>query len=137
MNNYNDYTTFNNMFLVQDNLANNIYGPYEGYLKGNLFKNLYEEYGNYKPNNIKINNEKEESLFNLNQICFALHEINLYLDVFPNDREALNIFSNYEKMYNSMLSSYQEKYGPINVNSVNGNDIPFSWVSGAFPWEVM
>ncbi len=136
MNNYNSFETFNNMFLTQDSISNNIYGPYEGYLKGNLFKNLYSEYKNYKPRNVSITDEKSEALFNLNQVCFAMHEINLYLDVFPDDFEALKIFSNYENMCNNMLSSYQEKYGPIEVNSINGNDMPFSWVNNSFPWEV-
>ncbi len=137
MNNYNNFDTFNNMFLMQNNLSNNMYGPYEGYLKGNMFSDLYSEYKNYKPSNLKISNEKEEALFNLNQVCFAMHEMNLYLDVFPDDKEALNIFSNYEKMYNNMLLEYQNKYGPIDVNSVDGNQLPFMWVNNNFPWEVM
>ena len=53
-NNYNrmDYDEFiNNLNFSQNMMQNNqtqqsnntLYGPYEGYIKGNLFKNLYEE----------------------------------------------------------------------------------------------
>ena len=136
MNNYNSFDNFNNMFLMQNNVSNSLYGPYEGYLKGNMFSNLYEQYKNYIPSNVKISNEKDEALFNLNQIGFAVHELNLYLDVYPDNQEALNIISNYSKMYNQMLNDYQEKYGALNVNSVNGNSIPFAWVGSSFPWEV-
>ena len=141
MNNYNYFDTFNDTFIGQDtqylsNMNNNLFGPYEGYLKGNLFKNLYQEYKNYKPASIRFNSEKEEALFNLNQIGFAMHELNLYLDVYNDNRNALNTFLNYKNMYIDLLNNYEEKYGPINVSSVNGT-IPFSWVSTNFPWEVM
>ncbi len=136
MNNYNSFDNFNNTFLMQNNVSNSLYGPYEGYLKGNMFNNLYEQYKNYIPSNVKISNEKDEALFNLNQIGFAVHELNLYLDVYPDNQEALNLFSNYTRMYNQMLNDYQEKYGALKVNSVNGNSIPFAWVDSSFPWEV-
>ena len=135
MNNYNYFDPFNNYFINKDNINNTLFGTYEGYIKGNMFKNLYEQYKNYKPLNVSISNEKEEALFNLNQICFAMHELNLYLDVHPNDSSALNMFVNYENTYNNLLQEYQKKYGPINVNDVNGNT-PFSWVGTNFPWEV-
>lgn len=137
MNNYNYFDTFNETFMDQSqiNNNNNLYGPYEGFLKGNLFKNLYEQYKKYKPASLKFNSLKEEALFNLNQIGFAMHELNLYLDVYPNNNNALNTFLNYKNMYNDLLKNYEEKYGPINVSSVNGNT-PFSWVNTSFPWEV-
>ena len=135
MNNYNYYDPFNNYFINQDNISNTLFGTYEGYIKGNMFKNLYQQYKNYKPVNISISNEKEEALLNLNQICFVMHELNLYLDVHPEDNNALNMFVNYENTYNNLLRDYEQKYGPINVNSVP-NTTPFSWVNTNFPWEV-
>jgi spore coat protein JB len=121
--------------MNQENNQNTLFGPYEGYIKGNMFRNLYEQYKNYKPSNVSFSSEKEEALFNLNQICFAMHDINLYLDVHPNDTNMLNMFVNYENTYNNLLKDYQEKYGPINVDSVN-NNTPFTWVTTNFPWEV-
>jgi spore coat protein JB len=135
MNNYDYYDPFNNYFMNQENNQNTLFGPYEGYIKGNMFRNLYEQYKNYKPSNVSFSSEKEEALFNLNQICFAMHDINLYLDVHPNDTNMLNMFVNYENTYNNLLKDYQEKYGPINVDSVN-NNTPFTWVTTNFPWEV-
>ena len=126
--NDNYYYPFNNQRL-------DVYGPYEGYVKGNLFKNLYEEYKNYKPITINFKNEKEEELFNLNQICFAMHELNLYLDIHPNDEFALNKYTEYQDIANNLQKNYEKKYGPLNVNSIN-NTIPFSWINTSFPWEV-
>ena len=129
----NNYNYFNNTFLNTDN---NLYGSYEGYLKGNLFRNLYEPYKNYKVANVNIRNEKDELLFNLDQTQFAMHELNLLLDVNPNNKEALNLFNSYKNTYDNLLEDYQSKYGPINVTGSN-NSTPFDWVSGKFPWEVM
>ena len=128
MNNYNYFDTFNN--------TNNLFGAYEGFLKGNMFKNLYNQYKNYQPEIINSKNEQEQELFNLNQIEFAMHDINLYLDVNPNDQQMLNIFTNYKNTYNELFSQYEEKYGPICVNNTN-NQIPYKWESKKFPWEVI
>ena len=133
MNNY--YGFFDQSLIDEYNNSLNLFGPYEGYLNGNMFKDLYSQYKNYRPNMVRINNEKEESLFNLNQIQFAMHELNLYLDVNPNDNNAMNKFLNYKDTYNRLLDDYEKKYGPLEVCGVNG-DIPFSWVNGKFPWEV-
>ena len=112
-----------------------LFGAYEGYLKGNMFKNLYNQYKNYKPETIKPNTEKEQELFNLNQIGFALHDLNLYLDVNPNDKKMLDIFEKYKNLYNDIFTQYEGKYGPISVNNVN-NITPFEWENSKFPWEV-
>ena len=125
MNNYNYYETFNNP----------LYGAYEGYLKGNMFQNLYEQYKNYKPATITPNSEKEQDLFNLNQIGFALHDLNLFLDVNPNNQEILNLFTKYKELYNDLFTQYERKYGAICVNNVN-SQIPFEWEKENFPWEV-
>ena len=125
MNNYNYYDTFNTP----------LYGAYEGYLKGNMYNNLYEQYKNYKPATIVPKTEKEQDLFNLNQIGFAMHDLNLYLDVYPEDKQIINIFTKYKDLYNELLNNYEEKYGPLFVNSVN-NQSPFEWESKIFPWEV-
>jgi len=128
MNNYNYYDTFNNQSMPI------LYGAYEGYLKGNMFQNLYEQYKNYKPATITPKTEKEQDMFNLNQIGFALHDINLYLDVNPNDLQMLNLFTKYKDLYNELFTQFESKYGPICVNKTN-DKIPFEWEKTSFPWE--
>ncbi len=134
MNNYNYFEPFNYTFMNND-YKNNLYGAYEGYLKGNMFKDLYEQYKNYNVAVIKPKNEQEQDLLNLNQIMFAMHDLNLYLDVYPNDLEKLNMFTKYKDMYNDISTNYEQKYGPISVNYTN-NRTPFEWESTIFPWEV-
>ena len=129
MNNYNYFNNFDNT------TNNNLYGPYEGFIKGNLFKNLYQQYKNYQPMTLVPKSEQEEELLNLNQIQFAMHELNLYLDVFPNDQEMLKKFTMYRNNYNKLLEDYEQKYGSININSNVLNNIPFEWSTTPWPWN--
>ena len=116
---------------------NELFGTYEGFLKGNLFKNLYAPYKNYVPDRLIPNNEKEEALLNLSQIGFAIHELNLYLDVFPDDNEMLEKFVRVSRDYNRLLNEYEEKYEVITINSEHLNTVPFKWVEQDWPWEVI
>lgn len=134
--NNNYFYPFNNYFnLNEENTNLNLYGPYEGYLKGNLFKNLYEEYKKYKPVSLSFSTEKEEKLFNINQICFAMHELNLLLDIYPNDKNIIKKYVDYQNIEATLQKEYEEEYGPLNTSSIN-NTTPFEWVNTPFPWEV-
>ena len=130
MNNYNLYETYN-----KNNNNYDLFGAYEGYLKGNMFKNIYEQYKNYRVPTITPRNENEQDLFNLSQIGFAMHDLNLLLDVYPNNQKALDIFTEYKNIYNNLLNDYENKYGPLSVNET-GEKNPFEWELNKFPWEV-
>ena len=68
----------------------NLADPKEGFLRGNLFNNLYDPYKNYKYKILNPTNKKEELLFNILMYKFALKELNLYLDNYPNNNQMLN-----------------------------------------------
>ena len=126
LDNYNESETSNKLSL---------YTPYEGYTRGNMFKNLYNQYKNYTPYKIKVNSEQEEVMLNLGQISFA-HDLSLYLDNFPNDKEALELFSKYRKMANELIQNYERRYGPINVSSTDNMKTPYAWEQDKWPWEM-
>ena len=110
-----------------------VFNSYEGYLKGNAFQNEYIPYKNYKVLKVAINNEKEEMLFNIGEYSFMMHDLNLYLDVHPDDKEALNMFINYRNLVNDLTLKYERKYGPLCVKNVMDNT-PFAWESTKWPW---
>jgi len=112
-----------------------LYGPYEGYMKGNMFKNLYQQYKDYQPAKLIPKSEEDEALLNLNQMHFAMHEANLFLDVYPNNANMMKEYVNFRNNYNSLLDSYQKKYGALNVNSDNLSQIPFGWEEEKWPWD--
>lgn len=117
------------------NSNNNLYGSYEGYTKGNMFRKLYKPYKNYEPERLTPDSEKDEALLNLGQMHFAMHEANLYLDVFPNDREMMREYVKSRDSYNELLNNYEERYGALNVNSSYLDNTPFGWEEENWPWD--
>lgn len=126
-----------NQFMMDSNMNqnNNLFGPYEGYVKGNLFKDLYHQYKDYKPVNLVPKTEEEETLLNLNQMQFAMHEANLLLDVNPNDANMMRDYIRFRDSYNKLLNEYEKKYGALTVNSNDLNRVPFGWTEETWPWD--
>ena len=112
-----------------------LYNPNDGFNKGNMFPNLYNQYKNYKPVELKANNEREQILLDLSRVAFAAHELNLYLDLNPNDESMLTLFNDYRREANALMKQYESKYGPLNIKSDSLEKGPFAWVNNMWPWE--
>lgn len=133
MNNYKyyDYLYRNNMNMNNQNL----YNPKEGFIKGNMFTNLYSEYKNYKPQMLNPKSEQERMLYELDSISFAAHELNLYLDMHPEDQSMVTLFNDYRRKLEELTKNYESMYGPLTVNSNEMENKTFSWVNTSWPWE--
>ena len=92
-----------------NNTNMNLYTPEEAYDKGNLFANLYQQYKNYKPTILRANNEKERMFLEFSRMAFAAHELNLFLDNFPNNSSMLRLFSDYSNRANALKKEYENK----------------------------
>lgn len=146
VNNFNAYANndlgnnqFNGLDITNNGYSNDknnidLFNPYEGYLKGNAFKNEYKPYKDYKVAKLNINSEKEELLTAIGESSFMMHDLNLYLDVHPEDMDALNKFSMYREKTNQLITNYERKYGPICVKGDVPNRIPFAWEENNWPW---
>ena len=125
--NYNK-NNYNMPLYNQNNDNMKLYDPYQGFLRGNMFVDLYNPYKNEKveilPNNL---------LTYLDAMTFAAHDINLYLDVFPNDKEMIKLFNQYRIESIKLLDEYQKKNGPLVITSDENNVYPFRWIDG-WPW---
>ena len=141
MYNYNYDTWYQNM-MRNFNSNNNMTGsflflPEVAYNNGNLFSNLYSQYKNYRPAQLSANTEKEKLLLDIGRLSFAAHDLNLYLDLNPNDESMLALFNDYRKQADSMISEYESKFGPLNISSNSLETGPFKWINSPWPWEVM
>lgn len=132
-NNNNNMNPNNNVFGVQAGSA--LYTPQEAFRRGNLFGDLYQGYKNYQPAILTAQNEQQRMFLNYAELAFAAHEINLYLDNFPNDRSMIRLFNDYRTMSNQALRAYEEKYGPITITSEQLNQSPWMWEQLDFPWD--
>lgn len=113
------------------NQENDLYEPYQGFIRGNMFKSLYDNYG--KIYDIKPMNEQAELLTYLDMLDFASIDLGLYLDIYPNDNNIIQIYNqlNNEKM--KILNKYENEFGTI---SSNNNSNTWSWDNAPWPWEV-
>ncbi len=119
----------------QTNMMPSLFTPEEGYNKGNLFANLYSQYKNYKPAVLTASNEKDRLFLNYAQNAFAAHELNLYLDLHPNDTSMITLFNDYREKADQLMKEYESKYGPLNISSNSLNQTPFVWEQETWPWE--
>ena len=133
----NFYFDGNNLRNYQNNnyQNDNLFNPYEGLIRGNLFKNIYDPYKNQKPYTIKPMNDQAKMLTDIDSLEFALIDLNLYLDIYPDDKNAIELFNKYRNEQNELLNDYQNKYGPILLNSDALNNMPWMWDNNPWPWE--
>lgn len=130
-NSYNDVDI--NIDSINFNRDNSLYSPMEGFNKGNMFKNIYLKYKNhiYK---LRVNSKKDELLYNIQMYSFAMKDMNLYLDIHPDDKNILNNFHDYRKKYEVLKKQYESEYGPLCMsNTINTEK--WTWVSNPWPWD--
>lgn len=125
---------FNNQFNQKMNNTS-LFDPYQGFIRGNMFENLYEPYKLKEPYDIKPMNEQAEMLTYIDSLCFACVDLNLYLDVFPNDRSAIDLFNQYRNQKKDLVEEYESKFGPLLLSSDSLNTYPWAWDDKPWPWE--
>ena len=118
-----------------NNEMNSVLDSYEGFKRGNMFGNLYDSYRNYKPQELKASSEREDMLMQLQELKFAMIELGLYLDLNDNDRNALNLFNEYQKKETELCKMFENKYGPLTFDSMEYKN-SWTWDNGPWPWEV-
>ena len=126
----NNYDFMNNKMI-----NNNLTGLYSGFMRGIMFSNIYNQYRDYITMMINPSNEKEQFLLDLNQVQFAMHDINLYLDNYPNDNMMIKEFNKNRELYLQLLEEYENRYGAINISSNILNNNPWQWNNEPWPWE--
>ena len=72
-------------------------------------------------------------LAELQTLAFAIQELALYLDTHRNDKEALELYQSYQKLYHDGMMIYTNKCGPLNHKTPT--DGPYKWLDDTWPWE--
>ena len=131
---YYNYENNNYNLPTYDQNLENVFDPYNGLIRGNMFQNLYNAY-KVNPIAIKPANEQAEILTYIDALTFACVDLNLYLDNNPNDKKALELYSQYSKALNEYLIIYQKQYGKVIKPWENSNPNYWEWNSLPWPWE--
>lgn len=72
-------------------------------------------------------------LAELQAITFVIQELALYLDTHRDDKEALELYQQYQKLYNEGAKKYEKLCGPLNHLSQTQGD--YKWLNDPWPWE--
>lgn len=125
------------MIYNEDNISfirdTKLYSVSEGFNKGNMFKNLYSKYKNYSYT-LKVTNDKDKLLYNIQMNNFALKDLILYLDVHPNDTNMIKEYMNIKNNLNNYKKQYESKYGPLYADDVMSNT-NWTWIKNPWPWD--
>ena len=70
----------------------------------------------------------------LQALSFAIQELALYLDTHRDDSEALELYRNYQRMYQECKAQYGDQRGPLNHRMV-GTGEEYQWLDDPWPWE--
>ncbi|MBS5114853.1 MAG: spore coat protein CotJB [Erysipelotrichaceae bacterium] len=112
-----------------------LFNPETGFMLGNLFEGLYSPYKGFT--NFKLNpcNEKEALHQQMLAFKFAAHELNLFLDMHPDNQNMLSLFHQYNTIYKQLEDKFVSLYHPITVNQVNQHSNEWVWINSPWPWE--
>jgi len=112
---------------------NELFSVTEGFMRGNMFRDEYIPYKNltYLPLNPKT--EKEKKLYDIMALCFAITDLNLYLDLYPDDQECFRLLKEYIREENKLKEEYNKMYGPLTINHDTSNK--FKWINNPWPWD--
>ncbi|MDD3392274.1 MAG: spore coat protein CotJB [Bacilli bacterium] len=132
MNSQNLYPFLNNN---KQNISLKLYDPYEGYIRGNMFSDIYSNYKINTPFYINPLNDQANLLTYIDMYSFAAHDLNLYLDIFPDNKEVIDLYNQYKQESNRLTKEYENKYGPLSLNSEFLNKYPWQWINTPWPWD--
>lgn len=107
--------------------------PDEGFLRGNMFKDEYLPYKSLTYFKLEPKNEKERDLYKVMALSFALNDLNLYLDLHPDNEEVFHLFKKYVEDYKKALKEYEMKYGPLKLTDSIGSK--YKWLDSPWPWD--
>ncbi|MDD6093785.1 MAG: spore coat protein CotJB [bacterium] len=128
------YKEFNDTFYSNNMTSNQLATINLALDRGNLFNNLYDPYKNYKYNNLTATNKREELLLNVLRYDFVLTELNLYLDIYPKDRNMINLYNQYLEEKKRACFEYTKNFGPLTLDDQSNNN-SWSWLKSPWPWE--
>lgn len=83
---------------------------------------------------MNMNCNNSSLLKRLQEVEFALYELTLYLDAYPESKEALMHYHSLLDARKTLVAEYQAKHGPLTMYG-NESTTSWDWASTPWPWE--
>ena len=78
------------------------------------------------------NSSRERLMRQMQAYDFALYDTILYLDAYPNSKEALSAYNKYARLAKRAREEYESKYGPVTAPMQAHS---WEWTKGPWPWQ--
>lgn len=105
------------------------YEPRKALVRGTLFPGLDLPFMGM----VNKNEKPVTPMTELQTIAFVIQELALYLDTHRDDKEALELYRTFQKMYEEGRTQYEKECGPLNHMSNAGKE--YRWLDDPWPWE--
>ena len=105
------------------------YEPGDALKRGTLFPGLDLPFMNV----VNTADVSDTPLGEVMTLHFVCHELHLYLDTHPNDREAFQTLKGMLSLLEEAKKRYTEKYGPLCPSDLVRSD-RFTWLEDPWPW---
>ena len=106
------------------------YEPRKAMVRGTLYPGLDLPFmGMVNQSNLPVTPLSEVQV-----LAFAVQELALYLDTHPEDMEALELYRQYQELYQKCAQAYQADRRPLN-HTTPGQGDEYAWLDDPWPWE--
>lgn len=78
-------------------------------------------------------NTRERLMKAYQAYSFAVYDTLLYLDAYPDCREAMEHYNKYQKLACKAKAEYEAKFGPITAPM---ETINWDWTNSPWPWQI-
>lgn len=108
------------------------YEARKGLIRGTLFPGLDLPFMGM----VNRNEKPVTPLSELQALGFAIQELALYLDTHREDKEALEMYRQYQQVYHDAMMQYAKTEGPMSHGLPTGSEC-YRWLDDPWPWEYM
>ncbi len=105
---------------------NDLYNVDMGIAKGTLFKDIYVPY-KYDPTPPIPENQEDALMLDIQKYSLAVTDLALYLDIFSDDQEALNLYNKYLGELKKATEKFEKEYGALTLSSSELKNVPWQW----------
>lgn len=102
----------------------------KGLIRGTLYPGLDLPFMGVRNKNLL----PKTPLSELQALGFAIQELALYLDTHRDDREALELYQQYQQKYADCMAQNEKTLSPINHQTPTDSDT-YQWLDDPWPWE--
>lgn len=122
------------LYMQNDKISPKLVSTKEGFFRGNMFENEYKPYKNMTYSKVIPTTQREELLLDIMAISFAINDLNLYLDLNPEDKDKLKDFHSLAEKLCAKEMEFVKMYGPLELID-NESLQSFKWISDPWPWQ--